>query len=110
LEIIYDDATGEVNLHVRCWVKIPGFKDEVSHSLEMTPPPNAAAILQGVLNSSVVNVDGKDVPFREAMEAETVTLAVNHVAAVTRKVQPGIKRVYLGGNMSPFGQGAVQKQ
>lgn len=98
LQVTFDEATGEVRITHRCTVVVGGHT--VSHAVEVAPDDRdaLAAALKGWIDAN-----------REQMEKDAGLLAVRHVAAVTGKDEPGVKRIAVGGSLGPAGGSAVKK-
>jgi len=98
LRITFDEATGEVRIDHRCTVEVGGHA--VSHAVEFdhAAPDALAAELKKWVDAN-----------REAMEKDAGLLAVRHVAAVTGKNEPGVKRVAVGGSLGVGGGTELKK-
>lgn len=92
LQLTYDESTGEVRIVHRCTVTLGGHA--VSHAAEV--PPDDADALAATLKAWI---DAN----REQVESDAGLLAVRHVAAVTGKDEPGVKKIAVGGSLGPVG-------
>jgi hypothetical protein len=96
LRIDFDESSGAVAAVHRCTVDAAGIP--VSHSREIDLGADAAAALKGVLDAN-----------RELVEREATGLAISHAAAVSGKVQPGVKKLAVGGSLGALGGSEAKK-
>ena len=99
LNLTYDETTGELAVTHRCTVEVAGHKVSHAEAIELDNAPEVVAALKGWLDSN-----------RKAMGEAAALLAVRHVAAVTAKEEPGVKRVKVGGSLGASSEIKVQKK